>query len=458
VNEQSENKGAKEHLAKCVLSGRPEPNIDLSYFPEMGEMELSLDVEYPNNLVEIGQSSIDGGGSGIFVNLEKLRQLPPSKTYSLIVVKRSSTISLEECQRVLQSLSETSKSSEIIRHCLLFVHQHLGDQLTETLIVFFYVVGYHCIIELGLDVPQISKFKSYLQVLLNTEVNSIQKDSLEELNAIEPYMSRDFLFQVNLKALKSDYAIYELFIESVEKYGITQDKLSIEQFLQFKAAVKSRTLEIPGKVLDDDQFSISITMVPILDYINHSNSLTNSFFDVNEDNDIVLKFEYSSEAFDGQSSQELFISYLPLEDVGKLFFNSGFIPTDDGYKIIQFPINEIDRQLLIENELPTSYIFLLQIKDNEIVQVTFPFDHLMKEVTNSDLTTYHAIVAQDCTKALEKLPSNVKGNISAYVSFIRKVLQFVSRQKPETFSQFTGPRDESLIQELCSLIWPSTNI
>ncbi|ANZ74110.1 BA75_01387T0 [Komagataella pastoris] len=421
-------------------------------------MESKLAVEYPNNLVEIRQSSIEGGGSGIFVNLEKLRQLPPSKTYSLIVVKRSSTISLEECQKVLQSLEETSKASELLCHCLDFIHQHLADQLTETLIVFYYVIGYHCIIELGLDVPQISKFKPYLQVLLKTEVNSIQKDSLEELNAIEPYMSKDFLFQVNLEALKNDYATYERFIKSVEIFGITRDNLTVEQFLQLKAAVKSRTLEIPGKILDDDQFSISITIVPILDYINHSNCVTNSFFDVNKENDIVLKFEYSPEAFDGQSSQELFISYLPLEDVGKLFFNSGFIPTDDGYKVIQLPINEIDHQLLIENELPTSYIFFLQIKDNEIVEVTFPFDHMMKEVTNSDLASYHAIVVQDCTKSLERLPSNFKGNISTYISFIRQVLEFVSRQKPETFSQFTGPRDESLTEELCSLIWPPTDI
>ncbi|GME66739.1 unnamed protein product [Ambrosiozyma monospora] len=121
-----------------------------------------------------------------------------------------------------------------------------------------------------------------------------------------------------------------------------------DELLQIVSAVRSRTLEIPraaGKSEEEDKkdennvddndnedsFFTDISLVPVIDFVNHDNARLNAYFDVDKQTqDILLKLDSDTLLNVGNNEiVEVFISYSKIEDVNRFFFNYGFIPTSN---------------------------------------------------------------------------------------------------------------------------------
>ncbi|GMM37941.1 cytochrome c lysine N-methyltransferase [Saccharomycopsis crataegensis] len=147
--------------------------------------------------------------------------------------------------------------------------------------------------------------------------------------------------------------------------------LSLQSFHQCFAIVSSRCLEIPHSlnqelkdldiVHNSKDFTTDTTLVPILDFANHSNSKQyyNSKFDVNTDGNPILKIDVSALKYQmanhpGQKEFEIFISY----DVSKavsFLCQYGFTPTDlnntDVWEVSLTSIDQSKDESLFAGEL-----------------------------------------------------------------------------------------------------------
>ncbi|CAM9011514.1 unnamed protein product [Wickerhamomyces anomalus] len=99
-------------------------------------------------------------------------------------------------------------------------------------------------------------------------------------------------------------------------------------------------------------FAVASTMVPVIDFVNHSNDKANSNFDVDkETKDVLLKYNHKDPKLKGEV--ELFITYSEYEDVFNFINAYGFVPKSNKTN----PIYEhaIDRDFLstykIESEV-----------------------------------------------------------------------------------------------------------
>ncbi|GMG21638.1 unnamed protein product [[Candida] boidinii] len=250
------------------------------------------------------------------------------------------------------------KQSEIIKRCIKEIVGVL--EAKESLILVGYLIGFIVCLKLrefykikdtcgsGIGNSELTnplcKFNQYLYILQNTIVESINSEDLISLEYYydlfpgETNFTSQYLFLQEI----NDEIEFIKFINSEfgEKDGHKIKLIDSDLFLQILSAVSSRTLEIPRQVDNDsegegDDFTIDVTLVPILDFVNHDNIKLNSFFDIDrETNDIILKLDFElydkncREIRESSNSKEIeiFISYSPIEEIFKFFFNYGFIP------------------------------------------------------------------------------------------------------------------------------------
>ncbi|CCH43800.1 Cytochrome c lysine N-methyltransferase 1 [Wickerhamomyces ciferrii] len=237
-----------------------------------------------------------------------------------------------------------------------------------------------------------AKFDRYLDLLYKTEVNSLKLDTYYEVYKTQfKYNQREYRFLIE-KA--KNLAIFSSLLSIKEDLGFSLENYIDTKFLQkIEISVISRILEIPepyedqehnasprenrsnpsseeseeaevqhesdGYVEDDEDdgeeqygFSVASTMVPIIDFVNHSNDQVNAKFDVDVKNgDVLLKYDNEAEITDEEI--ELFITYSEYEDVFNFINAYGFIPKSSKTN----PVYEhaIDRDYLssyeIENEV-----------------------------------------------------------------------------------------------------------
>ncbi|KAG5370032.1 hypothetical protein CJU90_1356 [Yarrowia sp. C11] len=127
------------------------------------------------------------------------------------------------------------------------------------------------------------------------------------------------------------------------------EKLVSEQLFQLAEQwVVSRSLEIPESPGSDN---LALTMVPVLDYVNHS-PRANCRFDVNN-GDVVLVVDEGVSVFAGD---EVFINYGPGKSAAEFLFCYGFIDSAHGVTksiTLETPLmlsmDEIDPEYLINN-------------------------------------------------------------------------------------------------------------
>lgn len=205
------------------------------------------------------------------------------------------------------------------------------------------------------------KFDKYIDLLYRTEVNSVKLDEYYDLYKAQfKYSQREYRFLIE-KA--KNLAIFTA-LESIDQDLGFDPKgfVDLRYLQQIEISVISRILEIPealkdeespneqaklekaqrsesqedGHVEENDEdyqdgeeaeygFSVASTMVPVIDFVNHSIDHANAVFDIDkETQDIVLK--YTPKSSDAKGELEVFITYSEYEDVFNFINAYGFVP------------------------------------------------------------------------------------------------------------------------------------
>jgi hypothetical protein len=229
-------------------------------------------------------------------------------------------------------------------------------------------------------------FDNYWELLKKTEVPSTKVDQYYE-QYLKLFMYNEREYRHRIERIKYD-AVYN----ALDAFEVEYSDFVNDDFLKrIELSVISRLLEIPealAKVEEEGRhgqlnsrevidprttyaesghetadekkeygFAVSSTLVPIIDFVNHSNDYLNAFFDVDpQNNDVLLRLynEKFTNENDMPDQIELFIRYSDYEDVLKFVHAYGFIPRS--HKRVR-PIYEhaIDRAYLsnfkVESEI-----------------------------------------------------------------------------------------------------------
>ncbi|KAG0661370.1 cytochrome c lysine N-methyltransferase [Maudiozyma exigua] len=257
-------------------------------------------------------------GNGLFVE---------NKTYEhderdlLLRIPKKTTFAVSTIQRLLldeshyESRSDMKELNEKIKKIMIHVSQVAGEAfMTETIALAIFFIGFHTYTWVC---PKI--FADYIsKVLLDVEINvPITRHTLfldayghhPEVRKNEEVFERIKSFFGN-KSTHGDYDVND------------------KDMRHIYAAILSRILEIPVEIsADSDDFYTDITLVPVLDYVNHSTINPTCYFDIDRaTNEILLKRNDSPYDDEKIAKQELYIEYYDTVEYTKFTFTYGFIP------------------------------------------------------------------------------------------------------------------------------------
>lgn len=194
---------------------------------------------------------------------------------------------------------------------------------------------------------------NYTELLKRTNVPATRVDMYYD-QYLEMFKYNEREYRHRIERLRFD-AIYD----TLKEFGIDYQEDINDKFLRkVELSVVSRLLEIPealptnsttdgSECPEEYGFSVSSTLVPIIDFVNHSNDHLNAFFDVDPETDDILLRLYNEEFADQEEFSEqveLFIRYSDYEDVLKFVHSYGFIPR--GVKVQPIYEHPIDREYL----------------------------------------------------------------------------------------------------------------
>lgn len=278
----------------------------------------------------------------------------------LLRVPQKSTFDIHTINSILHETAEYSsadnsertitKTKEVFKH--LIENPQTESIISESIIITFYFMLFHFLKDTH-EIP--SKFQRYLDdVLLKTEINNPITKNLDYLEVYSHYpalLANELVVRYFLTFFKN-----ELGINPTESEGAVR---------QLYAAIISRTLEIPQEISEDSSdFTTSTTLVPILDFINHSSTNPWCAFDVDrKSSDVILKYK-TWEQFEGyKQNRELFIQYSDIIEFTSFNFTYGFVPTIDDTAISYFNLS-LQRDLLDGNIL----LFYKWFNINPVIQ------------------------------------------------------------------------------------------
>lgn len=162
----------------------------------------------------------------------------------------------------------------------------------------------------------------YLNLLQKTEVTATRTDPLyPEYLDLFKYNEREYRHRIERIKYDAVYATLD--------YFNIKHSLNDSFLREIELSVVSRLLEIPAATNTLDKgygYEVSSTLVPIIDFVNHSNDELNAFFDVDPTNNDVLLRLHNDKLNVDQGQVELFIRYSDHEDVLKFIHTYGFIP------------------------------------------------------------------------------------------------------------------------------------
>lgn len=207
-----------------------------------------------------------------------------------------------------------------------------GPNFTETAIVRSYVWGLRILHNLSrsstLSVEGLDHIDQYLDILASTEILDVNTEEDDP----------DHLIQMQIKEKRKVKAEYD---DLVDKLAEARSCLSFTEAFHLHQAVKSRVLEIPHAIEDverphtsdgedeeeeeSEDFTTNVTLVPVLDFANHSHQ-NNAVFDVDRETGEVLLRTLRSI----NEGEEICISYSPTKSLHVFFRTYGFIPSSPG--------------------------------------------------------------------------------------------------------------------------------
>ncbi|CAB4252026.1 similar to Saccharomyces cerevisiae YHR109W CTM1 Cytochrome c lysine methyltransferase, trimethylates residue 72 of apo- cytochrome c (Cyc1p) in the cytosol [Maudiozyma barnettii] len=191
----------------------------------------------------------------------------------------------------------------------------MSEMFSETIVITLYFITFY-FLQSDYDVPEI--FTRYLEdVLLSTAVNN-------------PIMRPELYLQCykQYPNILANEIIIDLFTKFFESELSLDSAASKDTIRQIYGAIISRVLDIPHEISEkSDDFTTRTSLVPILDFVNHSSITPCCVFDVDRTtNDITLKYPESIEDPDDQTRKELFIQYSDVIEYTSFNFAYGFIP------------------------------------------------------------------------------------------------------------------------------------
>ncbi|KAI5957329.1 CTM1 [Candida jiufengensis] len=273
------------------------------------------------------------GGIGLFY--ESTEEVQDDEDQIILRIPPTSVYNMDTLLDLLSELKKRDKQhtedAPIIESQLINNLLKILQPESETIIIFSYLLGLKILqnyrnshkgnVDYYINSPSV-EFDTYLQILSNT---STYCPSEEEAQQQEPKIKH--FNQLN-QLLQSEYD--ELMSGLSELYPDVRIKelLPYQTFFQIYRALTSRTLEIPKAIQeegDEDNFTTNITLVPILDYVNHNNP-NNAYFDIDrKTNDIVLKLK-NNEIPRDNTKLEITISYDTDDQTDEFFITYGFTP------------------------------------------------------------------------------------------------------------------------------------
>lgn len=247
----------------------------------------------------------------------------------------------------------TKEDLGYVKKCLNIVFRNC--QCSESNILIGYFIAILMICEKRKDQQRrdgwLQTINTYLQVLLNTTVGNMYTDQQDIL--------QDYLSEFPGNAIMRDSiedvigGTWSGVLEEInEELGEEFDELKMAEVLQLCGAIRSRVLEIPRAVEesdadatgeeDGDNYYVDVTLVPILDYVNHDSEKRNAYFDIDrETGDVILWYESTKKEQPGGDAgeEQIFIVYDEHEDLHRMFANYGFIPRSQGSaKVLELPV------------------------------------------------------------------------------------------------------------------------
>lgn len=277
-----------------------------------------------NQALTVEESAIDdpSSGYGLFFDLNIAKLHGERTTEELLRIPSLAKFDLKSIMVILNDSSQYSSDENkerLQRHIKEVFSEFmqlddLEDFLSETTILVFYFTLFALLAD-KLELPRVIAY--YLDnVLLKTKVLS----SIMSYDPVtDPYGQRPYVLALEntLRTLGSFFA------------GAVPESRAVEPLLrQVYAAISSRCLEIPEEVeKQSDDFVVNSTLVPVLDYANHSNELQNSHFDVDRQTGDILLLLDLDKVPEGKRKFEVLISYSPNEDPASFMFFYGFVPS-----------------------------------------------------------------------------------------------------------------------------------
>ncbi|RLV89087.1 Cytochrome c lysine N-methyltransferase 1 [Spathaspora sp. JA1] len=340
---------------------------------------------HPNLTIE--QS--DMGGIGLFFtksdhqeqeDFEVLR-IPRSSVFDMLTL----LVPLEQIK--LRDSTYTGKipikESELIMNFLSIL-----EPQTETFIIVTYFLAFKAIETIRLQFPHSDyyinspshKFDLYLSILSHTFTLQCAESTQHQDQFINHYISM-------CKKMKNEYESVVEQMKIIYQEGPTdfEKLLTFEDCFQIFQAIRSRTLEIPRDIESDvkvhdeqteivdevdrvnrdlsdlaltldvqtkklygnnnENYVIDITLVPILDFANHSHN-SNGYFDVDRSNsDVLLKLDKKIIS-SLPDKFEITISYSPEDYIQDFIYTYGFLPKQgDHFQIIELKFDELDKYI-----------------------------------------------------------------------------------------------------------------
>ncbi|KAM9907849.1 hypothetical protein OXX79_000716 [Metschnikowia pulcherrima] len=259
----------------------------------------SRDIELQS--VEVRTSTL--GGLGLFANntIEK---------HNVVLrVPKKNVIDLDSLLQITEKLKAEDKTGTVA--VILSAALRAGGQISETMIIRNFMWGFCMLSKNGTFLKDdVSVIDGYLRVLLTTPTMDIDEQD----------NNPDLLIQ---SLIEEKSTVRKNYSKLIEDYPAAESLLSIQEAFQLHQAVKSRVLEIPHAETSSEEYdySTNISLVPMLDFVNHSHE-NNAVFDVDEStNDVILRVVKNID-----SGEEITISYDPVDSVNSFLRTYGFIP------------------------------------------------------------------------------------------------------------------------------------
>ncbi|SMN18109.1 similar to Saccharomyces cerevisiae YHR109W CTM1 Cytochrome c lysine methyltransferase, trimethylates residue 72 of apo-cytochrome c (Cyc1p) in the cytosol [Maudiozyma saulgeensis] len=282
--------------------------------------------------VYLAKSEIDDPNSGYGLYMDKTlikdnkednKETIPTISQPLLKIPKEYTFNIHSILATINDKTlypnndvydrSSKKIKEVFKSFL--ENSNMSDIFSETILLTFYFILFYYLQE-DYNVPELC-VKYLHDILISTEVNNPITRPKFYLQSYSHYPN--IIANTMVVDMFTSFFEFELDIDSTTGKDVIR---------QIYAAITSRVLEIPHEISkDSEDFTTNTTLVPILDFVNHSSVSPCCAFDIDRSTgEVTLKLRDSFEEQTSKTRMELFIQYSDIVEYTSFNFTYGFIP------------------------------------------------------------------------------------------------------------------------------------